>query len=69
LTSPQRLPVRDMLVLHTRGSAEGLGIDEHVGTLRVRRYADFLVVDPRDPGTGPARMPTGPTSWPARCGT
>jgi 5-methylthioadenosine/S-adenosylhomocysteine deaminase len=69
LTSPQRLPVRDMLVLHTRGSAEVLGIDEHVGTLRVGRYADFLVVDPRDAGTGRLGTPTGPTSWPARCGT
>ncbi|MGY1839943.1 MULTISPECIES: amidohydrolase family protein [unclassified Modestobacter] len=50
---PAALPVRDVLELHTRGSAEVLGIDDHVGTLRVGRYADFLVVDPRDPDTGP----------------
>lgn len=50
---PAALPVRDVLELHTRGSAEVLGVDAHVGTLRVGRYADFLVVDPRDPDTGP----------------
>ena len=50
---PAALPVRDVLELHTRGSAEVLGIDAHVGSLRVGRYADFLVVDPRDPDTGP----------------
>ncbi|MCZ2839236.1 amidohydrolase family protein [Modestobacter sp. VKM Ac-2985] len=50
---PAALPVRDVLELHTRGSAEVLGIDDRVGTLRVGRYADFLVVDPRDPDTGP----------------
>jgi cytosine/adenosine deaminase-related metal-dependent hydrolase len=50
---PAALPVADVLAMHTRGSAEVLGVDEHVGTLRVGRYADFLVVDPRDPDTGP----------------
>ena len=50
---PAAMPVRDVLVLHTRGSAEVLGIDGDVGTLRVGRFADFLVVDPRDPDTGP----------------
>lgn len=50
---PAAMPVRDVLALHTRGSAEVLGIDDHVGSLRVGRYADFLVVDPRDPDTGP----------------
>ena len=50
---PAALPVRDVLDMHTRGSAEVLGIDDRVGTLRVGRYADFLVVDPRDPDTGP----------------
>lgn len=50
---PGALPVRDVLDLHTRGSAEVLGIDDRVGTLRIGRYADFLVVDPRDPDTGP----------------
>jgi 5-methylthioadenosine/S-adenosylhomocysteine deaminase len=50
---PAVLPVRDVLEMHTRGSAEVLGIDDRVGSLRVGRYADFLVVDPRDPDTGP----------------
>ncbi|OMQ14753.1 hypothetical protein A7K94_0214350, partial [Modestobacter sp. VKM Ac-2676] len=50
---PAAMPVRDVLALHTRGSAEVLGLDDHVGTLQVGRYADFLVVDPRDPDTGP----------------
>jgi len=50
---PAALPVRDVLELHTRGSAEVLGIDDRVGSLRVGRYADFLVVDPRHPDTGP----------------
>ncbi|SEO48059.1 amidohydrolase family protein [Trujillonella endophytica] len=50
---PGALPVRDVLDLHTRGSAEVLGVDDRVGTLRVGRFADFLVVDPRDPDTGP----------------
>lgn len=56
---PAALPVRDVLELHTRGSAEVLGIDEHVGTLRVGRLADFLVVDPRNPDTGPVWDPVG----------
>ena len=50
---PAAMPVRDVLELHTRGSAEVLGLDGEVGTLRVGRYADFLVVDPRQPDTGP----------------
>jgi len=50
---PAALPVREVLEMHTRGSAEVLGIDGHVGTLRVGRFADFLVVDPRRPDTGP----------------
>ncbi|MGY1739474.1 MULTISPECIES: amidohydrolase family protein [unclassified Blastococcus] len=56
---PAALPVRDVLDLHTRGSAEVLGVDDRVGTLRVGRYADFLVVDPRDPDTGPVWDPYG----------
>jgi 5-methylthioadenosine/S-adenosylhomocysteine deaminase len=50
---PSVMPVRDMLMLHTLGSAEVLGISDDVGSLRVGRYADFLVVDPREPDTGP----------------
>ena len=44
---------RTMLEMHTRGSAEVLGVDDEVGSLRTGRYADFVVVDPRDPDTGP----------------
>jgi 5-methylthioadenosine/S-adenosylhomocysteine deaminase len=50
---PAAMPVRDVLELHTRGSAEVLGLDGDVGSLRPGRYADFLVVDPRQPDTGP----------------
>lgn len=50
---PAAMPVRDVLELHTRGSAEVLGLAGDVGTLRPGRYADFLVVDPRQPDTGP----------------
>lgn len=56
---PAAMPVRDMLELATRGSAEVLGISDDVGSLRVGRYADFLVVDPRDPDTGPLWDPWG----------
>ena len=56
---PTALPVRDVLEMHTRGSAEVLGVDDRVGTLRPGRYADFLVVDPRDPDTGPVWDPYG----------
>ncbi|HMA46449.1 MAG TPA: amidohydrolase family protein, partial [Frankiaceae bacterium] len=45
--------VVDMLDLHTLGSAEVLGIQRDVGSLEVGKYADFLVVDPRRPDTGP----------------
>jgi cytosine/adenosine deaminase-related metal-dependent hydrolase len=50
---PLAMPVRDMLELHTRGSAEVLGVGADVGSLEVGKYADFLVVDPRAPDTGP----------------
>jgi cytosine/adenosine deaminase-related metal-dependent hydrolase len=50
---PTSMPVADMLELHTRGSAQVLGIDGDVGSLEVGKYADFLVVDPRRPDTGP----------------
>jgi cytosine/adenosine deaminase-related metal-dependent hydrolase len=51
------LSVEEMLYLHTLGSARVLGIDDKVGSLEPGKYADFLVVDPRDPETGPLLNP------------
>jgi cytosine/adenosine deaminase-related metal-dependent hydrolase len=51
--SPAAMGVGEMLRLHTLGSAETLGVADRVGSLEVGKYADFLVVDPRDPDTGP----------------
>jgi cytosine/adenosine deaminase-related metal-dependent hydrolase len=50
---PTAAPVGDVLMMHTRGGAEALGVDGDVGSLRVGRFADFCVVDPRRPDTGP----------------
>lgn len=55
--SPSAMAVSRMLDLHTRGSAAVLGIDDRVGTLEVGKYADFLVVDPANPDTGPVWDP------------
>ncbi|OHV42051.1 MULTISPECIES: amidohydrolase family protein [Pseudofrankia] len=44
---------REMLRMHTLGSAEVLGVADRVGSLEVGKQADFLVVDPRRPDTGP----------------
>lgn len=49
----QALSVHTMLRLHTLGSAEVLGIADKVGSLAPGKFADFLVVDPRSPDTGP----------------
>ncbi|MDY7100341.1 MAG: amidohydrolase family protein [Actinomycetota bacterium] len=56
---PAAMAVADMLELHTRGSAEVLGLGDRVGSLEVGKYADFCVVDPRDPDTGPVWDPYG----------
>lgn len=45
--------VAQMLRLHTMGSAEALGIADRVGSLEPGKFADFLIVDPRQPDTGP----------------
>ncbi|SDY56967.1 amidohydrolase family protein [Herbiconiux ginsengi] len=47
------LSPREMLRMHTLGSAEALGVDERIGSLEVGKFADFLVVDPTAPDTGP----------------
>ncbi|MFD0308163.1 amidohydrolase family protein [Streptomyces sp. NPDC127119] len=44
---------REVLRLHTLGSAEVLGADDRIGSLEPGKFADFLVVDPADPDTGP----------------
>ncbi len=51
------LPPREMLSLHTLGSARALSIDHDVGSLAVGKYADFLVVDPTSPDLGPVWDP------------
>ena len=43
----------DMLRLHTLKTAEILGVQRWVGSLEVGKFADFLVVDPAEPSTGP----------------
>ncbi len=42
----------DMLRLHTLKTAEILGVQRYVGSLEVGKFADFLVIDPGEPGTG-----------------
>ncbi|HVV08291.1 amidohydrolase family protein [Amycolatopsis sp.] len=44
---------REVLRMHTLGSAEVLGVADLVGSLEVGKFADFLVVDPAQPDTGP----------------
>jgi cytosine/adenosine deaminase-related metal-dependent hydrolase len=43
----------DVLRFHTIGTAEVFGVGDKVGTLTVGKFADFLVVDPAEPDTGP----------------
>ncbi len=47
----------DMLRLHTLKTAEVLGVERWVGSLEVGKFADFLVVDPAEPATGPVWDP------------
>lgn len=54
---PAAMTPETMLRLHTLGSAEVLGIADRVGALTPGRYADFVVVDPRRPDTGPLWHP------------
>jgi len=51
------LHVREMLYLHTLGSADLLQIADKVGSLEPGKFADFLIVDPREPDTGPLHDP------------
>jgi 5-methylthioadenosine/S-adenosylhomocysteine deaminase len=54
---PNSMSPAEMLRLHTRGSAEVLGIADRVGSLEPGKFADFLVVDPRSPDIGPLWHP------------
>lgn len=54
---PNAMSPADMLRMHTLGSAQVLGIAEHVGSLEPGKFADFLVVDPRKPDIGPLWHP------------
>ena len=47
----------DVLRLHTLKTAEVLGVERWVGSLEVGKFADFLVVDPAEPATGPVWDP------------
>lgn len=51
----------DILRLHTLATARILGIDRQVGSLEPGKFADFLVVDPARPGTGPVFDPAAHT--------
>jgi cytosine/adenosine deaminase-related metal-dependent hydrolase len=44
---------REVLRMHTLGSAEVLGVSDRIGSLEPGKFADFLVVDPAQPDTGP----------------
>lgn len=44
---------REVLRMHTLGSAEVIGVADRVGSLEVGKMADFVVVDHRSPSTGP----------------
>jgi cytosine/adenosine deaminase-related metal-dependent hydrolase len=47
----------EVLHFHTLGAADILGIASKVGSLEVGKFADFVVVDPRRPDTGPVHDP------------
>ena len=43
----------EVLHLHTIETAKAIRVADDVGSLEVGKYADFIVVDPNDPSTGP----------------
>ncbi len=51
------MSIQEILRLHTLGSAEVLEIDADVGSLEPGKFADFLIVNPRHPDTGPVYEP------------
>lgn len=56
-TRADAMSAAQVLWLHTMGSASVLGLGGEVGSLAVGKRADLLVVDPRDPDTGPLWHP------------
>lgn len=56
-TRSTALSVSDVLRMQTLGAAEIIGVDDRVGSLAPGRYADFVIVDPRQPDLGPLRDP------------
>lgn len=54
---PLSMMPRDMLRMHTLGSAQVLGVADRVGSLEPGKFADFVVVDPRQPDLGPLWHP------------
>ncbi|MGC4933897.1 amidohydrolase family protein [Gordonia sp. DT30] len=52
-SDPGILSPADVLTLHTMGSAAAVGVADRVGSLEAGKYADFIVVDPREPHLGP----------------
>ena len=43
----------DLLRLHTIETAKVLQVDAYVGSLEAGKFADFLIIDPQAPATGP----------------
>jgi 5-methylthioadenosine/S-adenosylhomocysteine deaminase len=63
---PTSLTPFEVLRMHTLGSAEILGIDAKVGSLEPGKFADFVIVDPRAPDSGPLWDPVA--SFVLACG-
>jgi len=51
--SAQVMTPYQILSMHTLGSAEVLNVADRVGSLDVGKFADFLVLDPKQPDVGP----------------
>ncbi|GAB3285597.1 amidohydrolase family protein [Kineosporia babensis] len=54
---PTVLTPADVFAMATQDAADVLGVGDRVGSLDVGKFADFVVVDPRDPDIGPVRDP------------
>ena len=51
------LSPREILRMHTIGTAKVLRVDDSVGSLEVGKYADFLIVNTGSPDIGPLYDP------------